>query len=165
MKTLVSLIPDNESAAQAAEKLHTTGISRDRRCILCQPVEVWKRLGGDSRLHMVMRHAGYGALLGLAVGLLYGVPAGIMNCRATSCTVNTSLVFLTAISLFWVISGAFLGAIVGLDRLEKDLYSYVEGVRRGGALVMVDVPGNQADAVTRMLKEEHGLLVHQLDDF
>jgi hypothetical protein len=162
MKTLISLIPDTDSAEHAVGKLRQAGVSQDKMCILCRPVEVWKRLGGDEKLHIVIRYGLYGTLLGLAVGLLYGVPSGIMNCLVMDCAVNTNLTFLAIITLFWILGGAFLGTLFGLDRLEKDLYSYVEGVRRGGAFIMVDIPENQAAAVTKILKEEHGLLVHKL---
>jgi hypothetical protein len=70
---------------------------------------------------------------------------------------------LALISLYWIAGGGFLGALVGLDRLERDLYSYVEGVRRGAALFVVESPEERAPEVAEILAQEEGALLHVLN--
>ena len=103
--------------------------------------------------------AGTGALLGLGVGLLYGLPAGLMNCSEVGCPFNTSTVLLALITIFWMMGGAFMGAIIGIDRLEQGLYSYVEGVRHEQTLLVVTAPDQQANDVIRVLSQENGRLI------
>jgi hypothetical protein len=69
----------------------------------------------------------------------------------------------TLIALYWLFSGAFMGAIVGADRLEQDLYSYVEGARRGETVLLVETPDEQVSEVAQILEEEGGLLVHPIE--
>jgi hypothetical protein len=163
MKTLVGLIPDNEHVVIAEEAMKDAGIGESEISALLRPAEVWERLGGHSKFRVVLKFTLFGALFGLAVGAIYGLPAGITNCVQMGYPFKAILGFLVAISLYWVFGGAFLGAIIGLDRLERDLYSYVEGVRRGAALMIVETPDEQASEVTRILQREGGLLVHSLE--
>lgn len=162
MKTLVALIPDDEHLVSAEEALKVEGIGESEISVLVRPAQVWRRLEGRKKLRVVFRYAFFGIILGLAVGVLYGVPAGIMNCREMGCPFTTSTLLLAVISLYWVLGGGFLGAIIGLDRLEQNLYSYVEGVRRGEALLVIETPNEQVSEVTRILRGENGSLVHAI---
>jgi hypothetical protein len=79
------------------------------------------------------------------------------------CGFSTSLVILGLHAFYWVLGGAFLGSVVGADQLEQQLYTCVEGVRRGGTLMLVEAPDNQAKSVSRILENEHGLLIYSLE--
>lgn len=163
MKTLISLIPDEEHITHAREALQAAGIGADDITALIRPAEVWERLRGRSKVPVALKYTLAGGVLGLLVGALYGIPAGIFNCSEMGCPFTTSTALLVVIVAYWVIGGLFMGAIVGMDRLEQDLYSYVEGVRRGAALLIVQTPDDRATDVTRILQEDRGLLVHGLE--
>lgn len=163
MKTLIGLIPDDEHVVKAREALQVAGIGAGEISALKRPSEVWERLGGRRKLRVVFRYVFFGAMLGLAVGGLYGIPAGIMNCSEMGCPFTTSAVLLLIVTVYWVLGGAFLGAIIGMDRLEQDLYSYVEGVRHGEALLIVETPDDKSSEVERILQKENGLLVHSIE--
>jgi hypothetical protein len=125
---------------------------------------VWQRLRGHQKAQAVFRKAALGAVMGLVVGALYGVPAGFLNCRFMNCSIEMSITLGLLITLFWVLAGGFLGGIVGLDKLEHDLYSYIEGVRRGEALFVVEVPEKQAPEAVRILQQEHGTVIHDIHE-
>lgn len=163
MKTLIGLIPDEEHVAHAREALQATGIGANDITAPMRPAQVWKRLGGRKKLPVALKYTLAGGALGLLVGALYGIPATIFNCSEVGCPFMTSTALLVVIVVYWVIGGLFMGAIVGMDRLEQDLYSYVEGVRRGSALIIVQTPDDRATDVTRILQEDRGLLVHSLE--
>jgi hypothetical protein len=164
MKTLVGLIPDSEHAAAAEAAMKNAGLGEDKISALARPAEVWQRLGGHRKMRVVFKYVLAGALLGLVVASLYGLPASIMNCIHQGCPFSANLGFLIAIYLFWIIGGAFMGAHIGLDRLEQDMYSYVEGVRRGGSLMVAETPDEETVEVTEIMEHEGGLLVHPLED-
>lgn len=160
---LVGLLPDDRHLVHAQETLKAAGLGAGEVSALVRPAEVWERLRGRKKLTIVFRYVFAGAMLGVGVGALYGVPAGIMNCVVMGCSFTTSAILLAVITLYWVLGGAFVGAIIGADRLEQNLYSYVEGVRHGAPLLVVETPDEQASEVTRILREEGGLLVHSIE--
>lgn len=164
MKTLVGLIPDTEHVKDTEGMMNAAGIRDYKLNVLDRPGEVWRRLGGHEKMRGVYKHALIGALLGLGVAALYGLPASITTCIYRGCAFSDNMGSLVAISLYWIIAGAFLGAIIGLDRLEQDMYSYVEGVRRGGSLMIVETPDEEVAQVAEILGHEGGLLVHTLAD-
>ena len=161
METITSLIPNDEHIAQAQQKFKEAGFANRNISVLFKQAAVWKRLRGSEKAQVVYKDAKIGALLGLLVSALYGIPAGLFNCLYASCTVGLSITFWIMISLFWVAAGAALGAIIGLDQLEYDLYSYVEGVRRGEALFVVEASEALAPVAVRILKQEHGSVIHR----
>lgn len=162
MKTVISLIPNDEHLVEAKKELTKAGFGESKTSILFQPADVWRRLEGQQKVRIVFKNGAVGALIGLFVAALYGVPAGILNCQFMNCSVGMSATFWALISLYWVAAGGFLGALVGLDKLEDDLYSYVEGVRRGEALFVVETSEEKAVEARRILQQEHGTVIHDV---
>ena len=74
------------------------------------------------------------------------------------------MILAVPITLFWILGGGLAGAIVGLDKLEYELYSYVEGVRRGEALIVVDATAKQAPEAVRILRQEQGTVIHEIHE-
>lgn len=164
METVIGLVPNDEHVTRTRQALKTAGFAETGINVLLQPADVWQQLGGHQKVRIVFKDAAIGALIGLVVGALYGVPAGVFNCRAMNCSVNTSVVLWAVISLYWVAAGGFLGAIIGIDQLEQALYSYVEGVRRGQALFVVDVPEDKVAAARDVLRQEHGIVIQDIHE-
>lgn len=162
METIIGLIPNDHDVASARQELEKAGLAQNKINILFQPADVWQRLGGRQKIRIVFKDAVIGMFIGLIIGAIYGVPAGYYNCRFMGCPLETSIILWAIISLFWVAAGGFLGTIVGLDRFESNFYSYVEGVQRGEALFVVEASDNMAPVVKRILEQEHGILVHDL---
>jgi hypothetical protein len=161
MKTLIGLIPDREHARAASGALRVAGISTGSTSALSRPAEVWERLGGRAKLQVVSRDGAIGAFLGLGVSAIYAVPLVIMYCPEMGCASSTRFLLLAVMAFSWTLIGALLGTIVGADQLEQDLYSYVEGVRHGGVLLVVQTPDEQAATIARILQQEKGLLVEE----
>jgi hypothetical protein len=164
MDTIISLIPNDEHVATARRELTTAGFAENKISVLFQPADVWQRLGGHQKVRPVVKKAVLGGTIGLIVGALYGIPAGIFNCRFMNCPLETSVILWALITLFWIIGGGFLGGTIGLDELERDLYSYVEGVRRGDALFVVEVPEERAPEAMHILRQERGTVIHDVHE-
>jgi hypothetical protein len=123
---------------------------------------VWQRLDGHQKVRGVFKWATIGALLSLLVGAIYGVPVGIFNCIFMNCPLETAFILWALVTLFWIVVGGIIGAIIGLDKLEEDLYSYVEGVRRGEVLFMVEAAPEQAQQAVQILHDEQGSVIHDI---
>ncbi len=163
METIVSLIPNDEHVTAARQELETAGFAKDKINVLFQPAEVWRQLRGHQGIRAVAKQAALGALLGLLVGAIYGVPAGFFNCQFMNCSLETSVILWALITLFWVLAGGFLGSIIGLDKLERGLYSYVEGVRRGEALLVVEADRDKVPIAMRILQQEQGTVIQEVE--
>jgi hypothetical protein len=163
METIVSLMPNDEHVTAARQKLENAGLAQNKISVLFQTAEVWRQLGGHQKMQTVIKKAALGAVIGLFVGALYGIPAGIFNCRFMNCSLETSVILWVLITLFWVVGGGFLGSIIGMDELERDLYSYVEGVRRGEALFVIEADLDQIPVAMRILQQEQGTVIHEID--
>jgi hypothetical protein len=164
METVTSLIPNNEHVAMARQKLEMAGFAANKIDVLFQPADVWQRLHGHQQVRSVFKIAAVGALMGLVVGALYGIPTGVLNCVFMNCPVETSVILWALISLYWVAAGGFLGAIVGIDRMQQDLSFYVDGVRRGEALFVVDVPEEKSSEAMDILRQEQGTIIHAVHE-
>jgi hypothetical protein len=162
METIVGLLPDEDHLATALAELSAAGIAADRMQVGRQPAEVWRLMGGRSRAAAAFRQALKGALIGLALGATYGLVAGILNCRLMGCPLERSVIFFGLISLFSTLAGGLMGGFVGLDQLERPLYSLVHGAMRGQPLIMVQIQGEQACQVCQILADEQCLLVHNM---
>jgi len=164
METVVSLIPNDEHVAKAKQELEKAGFAKSKISVLFQPADVWQRLGGRQRFRTVIKDAVIGALFGLVIGAIYGIPTGIILCRFMNCPLQTGVVLWVIVTLFWVIAAGILGAIIGLNKLEDDLYSYVEGVRRGEALLIIETPIERASEALGILRHEHGTVIHEIHE-
>ena len=164
METVISLIPNDEHVATARQALEKAGFTKRNISVLFQPADVWQRLGGRQKVGALAQKAVLGALIGLVVGALYGIPSGVFNCKFMNCPLETSATLWALISLYWVVAGGFLGVIVGLDRLERDLYSYVEGVRRGETLFVIETPEERAQEAEQILRQEQGTVIHDIHE-
>lgn len=164
MTTIAALLPNDDHLTHAVETLAGRGVARERLRVLTQPAEVWQQLQGRRRVRIVFRDGLLGAGLGLVAGLLYAVPAGYLNCYLTGCPVSTSAALGLLVVAYWIAAGAFVGAIIGLNRLEMPLYSYMNGVRRGAALLLVDASDDEAPKVADILAHDSGMVVGRIDE-
>ena len=164
MKCVVGLIPNDEHVTTAMQELRAAGFAEDKMCVLVKTNEVWKRLGGKKKAQIVYRDTIIGALLGFTLGSTFGVVAGVLNCKLMDCPIEKSLIFLMLIVLFCTISGGLFGAIVGLDQLERVIDSYIDGVRHGQALFVVETSKERTSDARRILDKAHGTAVQVIHE-
>lgn len=154
MKTITGLFDSMDDAQSAAKELMDRGISRDNISLVSR----------DSRSESVHEQevgaapvAGTGAVVGGAVGLLIG--AGLLTIPIIGPVLAigplAAAIGSTAAALGATALGAGIGASIGglagglmnAGVPEEDAHAYVEGVRRGGTLLTVNLDSAMAERV------------------
>lgn len=93
-----------------------------------------------------------GAMGGLAFGVLFGFLLAIIDPWALELGGGAVIVG----GIFFTCFGAWLGGILGVSRRNHHLEPYMEQVRAGHYLVMVDADNDQqADTVRRVMEGKH----------
>ena len=165
-KTVVGLFDDFATAQNVVQDLVNAGFSRNDISIAANQTAAGNTGGatagtatGAGEGHAVGKDAGIGAGIGGAVGLLAGL--GLMAIPG----VGPILAAGPLAAAFGVgvvgstISGAVVGGIVGglvgalthIGVPKEHAEYYSEGVRRGGTLVTVNAPDNQAEEAVDIL--------------
>lgn len=162
MTTIATLFPDEAHTTGAQNALLALGVPQSNITLLQQPAAVWQHLGGSSRLRRASRSALIGAVLGLAMGAFLAIPATILNCSEFGCPTGSALTMALLICLYGAFGGGMLGAITGADDLEHDFRDYVEGVRHGATLLLVQSAGTADLVIYDILARERGALIHTM---
>jgi len=164
MEKIVGVFANDSDLLSSREELTAVGFQNAAIKVSREPSQVWQWLDGKKRLRRLLKSAGYGAAIGIVVGGLYGIPAGIANCTIGACSVATSLKFLVVIEAYWMLAGGFLGAIAGLDRLERALFAYVEGARKGESVLVVESPPEKSTQVMEIMRQNHSTAVQDIHE-
>lgn len=154
-KTLVALYATARPARAALERLvEETDVSPDAVSIVAHEGD--PALAGFARdRHQAGRGAGAGAATGAVIGGVGGLLAGLgvfaiptVGSVAAAGPLTGALVGAGA----GAATGGLIGALVGVGIPEAEAERYAEGVRRGGALLVVQCTAAQRPAVERALE-------------
>ena len=102
-----------------------------------------------------------GAMLGGLGGLLVGIGAlaipgvGPVVAAGPLAAALTAAIGVGAGAVAGGAAGGVVGALVDMGVPDTDAQYYVEGVRRGGALLTVTVPDDEADRARKTLEQHH----------
>lgn len=163
-KTVVGLFDTFDAAQDVVQDLVDSGFRRDDISLVANDAKgEYANYGGDGDGNsQAAEGAGAGAVgggvLGGVLGLLVGIgalaipgigpvlAAGPLAAALGSAAVGAGL---------GAVTGGLVGALVGAGIPEQDATFYAEGVRRGGALVMVNASDNMARQAYDIL-QRHG---------
>jgi hypothetical protein len=161
MKTIVGLFEGHEGVGRARELLQVAGVGQDKVAVLDDTHQVWERMDCSHRQSLFKDAATGAALVGTiyaVFGLFAGVCDSLIGFPTGSC-IGATIVFL----LIGAFLGAFLGAFIGRAEAEKATHLYLEGVRRGFLLMLVQVEESNKTRVMRILEQENALQVRICD--
>lgn len=153
-QNVIGLFDSLEDARGAVQEFRDAGFPGDAISFVTRDAqgEYARQLGGaqaaahrDPAVEGVDK-LGAGGIVGGIAGLLIGLAAMAIPGVGPVIATGTFATFVGA-GMVGAVAGGILGTLIGLGISEKDAHVYAEGVRRGGALVMVQVEG--ADAVER----------------
>jgi len=174
-KTVVGLFDDFSEAQSVVQDLVNAGFRREDISIAAnQTAAGYTGDGttgtttGTGQGHAVGKDAGIGAGIGGAVGLLVGLGAlaipGIGPVLAAG-----PLAAAFGVTLGSTVTGAAIGGVVGglvgalthIGVPKEHAEYYAEGVRRGGTLVTVNAPDNQAEEAVNILNGHNAVDIEE----
>jgi hypothetical protein len=161
MKSITALLENDDMATRSCQRLKEAGLGEDRINIITEENSIRKLLNCEP-MCVVARFALRGAILGVAVYALFAVFAGLCQCDlfhfGQAYGVGT---FLGGI-LAGVFVGGGLGSLVGAAQFEQDSHVYIQGVRMGGRVILIQTQDAETDLVKRILEEERAFDVKML---
>jgi hypothetical protein len=153
MKTIIGLVGSSVDIAQPIHRLQDSGITDDRVSVISQEKAVRKLLGCEPSC-VVMRYAAWGAAIGIAIYGIFAVFAALCQCGL----MQYGRAYGIGTFLGGVLAGAFvgvvLGALVGMAEFEKDTHLYVQGVRMGDQVIVVQASETEIETVRAVLLQE-----------
>lgn len=144
MKKVIGVFMDPQQAEEATAELINAGINTDNISVLAQRGIVEEVVGEDKE-EAALESAGAGAVGGTAVGGLIGLIAGAsallipgigpMLAAGTWASVLGTAAAGAGVGAAY---GGLVGGLVGIGVSEEKTHVYVEGVEKGGVILLVD---------------------------
>jgi len=180
--TVVRFFDRARDALIVARELEDSGIARDDISIIANNSEDWyhdnrideRRI--DHHRHEHEHGAADGAGAGAAMGGLLGGGAGVLAGLGMLAVPGIGplvaagwLATAVAGAATGAVAGGLVGGLVGAltdsGVSKEDAKAYAEGVRRGGALVMVRVPATHAEQVEAVMERRSAVEARTLRDY
>lgn len=147
-KTVVGLFDTFTEATEVARDLEGQGFSREDISIAANDA-TGEYAGGD--LADPGSGAGTGAAIGGAAGLALGLVALAIPGVGPIIAAGALATALTGAGI-GAVAGGLIGALTHMGVPEEEAGYYTEGVKQGGALVMVKASGDRADRAAAILE-------------
>jgi len=156
MNTIIALYDDFATARRAIEELVAAGYSRENISLVANDAtkEYAGYLADDYDDVEGDEGAGFGAVVGALIGLgamaIPGVGPVIAGGSLVAALTGAGLGAAAG-----AVTGGLTAALIDLGVPEADATLYHEGIRRGGALVSIQVPDDSVDVARRILNSYH----------
>lgn len=99
--------------------------------------------------------AARGALLGAIAGVVVGAFAGAIVLLVPPSGMALGPGVVVALALLGAIMGVWMSGLVGSSTPNVRLDEFRNDVQQGKVLMLVDVPADRADEISRMIKQHH----------
>lgn len=135
MKAVIGLMNREDELNGAVSALRAAGFDQSMIRVLANCHDLRENMDCSCR-RSVFRDAAIGAAVIGGVYVVFGIAAAwgaVLNGAPVLWSIGAAVVFL----MVGMAMGAFGGAFVGRAEAEKDTHLYVEGVRRGDAVLLV----------------------------
>lgn len=158
MRTIVALYDDFARASEAVEALVSAGYDRDNISVLTADPsgEYANQLQAQKTSDEVAENAAAGAVsggaLGGAIGVILGLGALAIPGIGPVVAAGPLVAGLVGAGV-GAVTGGILGTLVDWGVPREEAAYYYEGVRRGGALVVVTAISNQVDSISEILDD------------
>ncbi len=174
-KTVVGLFENFDEAQRVVQDLIDNGFRRDNVSVVASDTEGRHsqryRAVGEGERSEAAEGAGFGATGGTAVGGVIGLLVGIGALTIPGIgPVLAAGPLLTAIGTtalgagLGAAAGGLVGALVGAGIPEQEAGSYAEGVRRGGALVIVQAADMMVERAYAIMQRHGAVDINRRSD-
>jgi hypothetical protein len=152
-KRLYFLLPDINRATSVFRELLLARIEDKHIRVLAKEGTALNDLPEASMLQRT--DTLHGAGLGLLVGGGTGALAGLVVMLFPPEGLATGLGVVLGLSILGAIIGVWAASMIGSSTPNTHLDAFRDEVERGKILMIVDVPGNRVDDISRMIREHH----------
>lgn len=152
-RRLYFLLPSVARARQAVDELLLARIDDHHIHVLAKDDIP---LGDLPRANLLQRSDFvHGIEMGLGVGGATGVLAGLVAVAFPPGGITLGAWTVLACALAGALIGAWVSGMIGTDVPNSQLKAFQNAVEQGQILMMVDVPKNRVEDVTRMIRRHH----------
>jgi hypothetical protein len=161
-KYVLGLFDRREDADAAVGALNQRNLPETDFGLFARHEPLREGLGADDEKSGTAKGAAYGAAFGGASGVLVGTVAGaslflvpgigqMLGIGALAAAIGTALIG-TGLG---AAGGAFMGALIGYGATEEDAHFYMEGMQRGGVLLVVHTVESNVVEVAQIMEENN----------
>lgn len=163
-ETVIGFFDRREDADRAVRALDEAGFSEDLTSIVAREDVFGEPSKESPEKSETEKGVVTGSVAGGLAGLLIGIGAvsvpGIGPILASG-ALAASIGATAAGAGVGATIGALLGALVGMGVSEDQAHAYVEGVRRGGVLVLVETYRERADVAETIMKDAEAVDIEE----
>jgi len=152
-KRLYFMLPDVQSARRMLDEMLLARIEESHIHFLANRGTLPQDLPEASVLQKT--DLVHGAETGLVIGAGIGAVAGILAVLLPPEGVSLKLVTILATALFGAAFGVWISSMVGTQIPNSRLRGFEADIKRGGVLMMVDVPLSRIEAIRDLAARRH----------
>jgi hypothetical protein len=158
MKTIVGLFENNESVLNSIHELHQAGIADDNiRVLVCN--DSGRARIGQILARLVARYTGRGILVGMGIAGLFGLIIGLGGLTVYGFGLRFLVIALIAFTGIGLALGFMLGALFGIDNLERVAHLCTEGKQFGGTLELIQTSNELAPRAINILQRARAVAI------
>jgi hypothetical protein len=152
MRTIVGLFQAKENALSSLGELTNLGVTQDHVRVLACDASGQARLD-EERNRMIAKYAGLGVLLGIAVAGTFGLIIGLSALPVQGFGLRFLVIALIVFTGIGTALGGLLGALFGVDSVERVTALCTEGMQLGGVLEIIETSNELAPRATDILQQ------------
>ena len=147
------LLPDIKRTKSVFKELQLARIDKRRIHVLARPGTPLGDLPEASVLQK--SDALHGAALGLLLGAVTGAAAGLIVLLFPPAGFATGLGIVLAITALGAVMGVWVAGMIGASTPSTHLEAFSDEIERGKVLLIVDVPRDRVQEISRMIRTHH----------
>ncbi len=159
---ILGLFEAREDAEAVVQTLNERNLPDTDFGLFARHEDFREGLDSDTEKGGIAASAGYGAVAGGSAGIFVGIVAGaslflipgigqILGAGTLAAALGTA----AASTGLGAAGGAFMGAIMGYGATEDDANFYVEGIKRGGVLVVAHASSEQLPGIAKIFDQHN----------
>lgn len=146
--------PDNIETAVA--NLQAAGLGEKQVHILSDSKSICELLDCNP-INVILTYAMWGALIGVGIYGGFGITAALCQCNLMQFGIGYGIGTFLWTVLGGIFVGGFLGLLAGAGKADEKTHYYIEGLRRGGKVIALDVPEKAVEQVRHILEMSKAL--------
>ena len=162
MYPVIALFWREVDTTQAVNRLKKAGFVEDKIGVFTQESAI-RSLLDCKPSEVVPKYAAWGAFFGIIIYGIFGLVAGWCQCNWFSFEQMYGIGAFLGIILGGVFVGGLLGCIAGIAESEEDSHLYIQGIRMGGNVIVVQANEEDIERAISILEQEKASGVKSLE--